>query len=153
MVGLVALLGTGCTTVPQARPEGSVDFWSGRLALQVDTTPPQRWSAAFELQGGADQGALRLLSPLGATVASAEWTRAQVWLQQGDERRHFTDMEQLTQELLGAPLPIQTLVDWLRGRATEQAGWSVDWSLWAERRLSAQRNHPLPAARLTLRLD
>ena len=51
---------TGCAT---PRPPVQTDaFWSGRLALQVQSEPPQQWFANFELQGTAEQAEIRTSS-------------------------------------------------------------------------------------------
>ena len=73
----LGLLLAGCAT-PPARPPGS-DWLNGRLSLRVETgadatTAPRQFSSAFELQGDAERGELRLTSPLGSVVAAARWS-------------------------------------------------------------------------------
>ena len=56
-VGLLA----ACAT-PRAPVPGQA-HWSGRLAVQVDSTPPQAFSAGFNLSGSPDAGELALTAP------------------------------------------------------------------------------------------
>jgi len=147
---------TGCATPRQQTSPtdtGTRELWSGRLALNVDSAPPQRWSAAFELSGHAQEGSLRLLSPFGQVVATAHWTPMQARLVRGDEVRLYPDMTSLTAELTGTALPVAVLFDWLQGLPTSLDGWEVDLSAQAAGRLRARRVHPLPATSLTLLLD
>jgi len=65
----LALLLSACATPGPSDP-GVENSWSGRLALRVDSNPPQAFSAGFDLRGGPDAGELLLNSPLGNTVAS-----------------------------------------------------------------------------------
>jgi len=83
-LGLLSL--AGCAT-PRPTPADPAAFWSGRLALQLQSTPPQNWSASFELQGSADQGQLVLLSPIGTTLARLSWTPQAAVLEQGQENK------------------------------------------------------------------
>ena len=43
--------------------------WNGRLALKVQTEPPQAFSADFELGGSPQSGLLVFFTPLGTTAA------------------------------------------------------------------------------------
>lgn len=154
-VAALAVL-TGCATAPRPAletAEGPRSFWSGRLALNVETDPPQRWSAGFELSGDAQTGQLRLLSPFGQTMATAHWTPQQARLQQGNDTRLYPDMDSLTTELTGTALPIGTLLDWLQGLSTVLDGWEVDLSEQPSGRMRARRLHPLPVTSLTLLFD
>ncbi|MEO0003367.1 MAG: hypothetical protein RLZZ22_1059, partial [Pseudomonadota bacterium] len=127
------LLATGCASPPGAAPVAasatgqiSTGPWSGRLSLQVDSEPPQGFHAGFELLGNARTGELRLFSPLGSALASAQWHAGSALLLRGDERRAYPDIESLTAALTGAELPVATLFEWLQGRAVELPGWSVE---------------------------
>lgn len=163
----IALLGAlwagGCTTVS---PERS-DTLSGRLALQIGAfggSPARQWSAGFELRGTAQTGQLDLTSPLGTVVAQARWRPGAVELLQGGEHLQFDSLTALAQQLLGEPMPLEALFDWLRGRpwAQEphqptssgflQAGWAVDLSALAAGSLTARRSNE-PAITLRARLD
>ena len=149
-VGLLSL--TGCAT-PRPQPADSTDFWSGRLALQLQSTPPQNWSASFELQGSAEQGQLVLLSPIGTTLARLSWTPQSALLEQGQDKTASNSLQSLSQRLTGTDLPIAALFEWLAGKAADVPGWQVDLSAHPQGRLSASRNTPAPETVLRILLD
>jgi outer membrane lipoprotein LolB len=160
---LAALLGlVGCATPPA--PERGPGFLSGRLALQVASSPPQSLNAGFELLGNAERGELKLLSTLGTVLAAARWAPGEVTLQTAEGTRQFDSLESLAREALGQALPLAALPDWLAGRpwmgaphqptaeGFEQAGWRVQTSQHAEGRIQAWRLSP-PDTTLRVRLD
>ncbi len=145
--GIAALL-AACATPPAPAPDAT---WSGRLALTVAADPPQRWSAAFELDGSAERGALRLYSPLGARVAEVRWNADGAWLDRGDGApQPYPDLATLTADLTGTALPVQALFDWLAGRPHPLPGWEVDLAEQPQGRLRARRLDPAPLADLRL---
>ncbi|WP_342130727.1 lipoprotein insertase outer membrane protein LolB [Hydrogenophaga sp. OTU3427] len=141
----------GCASSPPSMP--AEHFWSGRLALRVDSTPAQSLSAGFELRGDARSGELTLLSPLGSTLAEARWSAAGAELRHGNATERYASMDELTQALTGAALPLPALFGWLRGQALVADGWQADLSGHAEGQIAARRAHPLPTAELRLRLQ
>lgn len=160
-----ALLGACATPLPVSLHSGPVT--SGRLSLRVEAfaeRPAQGLTAAFELQGHAERGELRLLSPLGSQLVSARWSPGQAWLDTPAGRQTFTSLDELSQQALGEVLPLAALPDWLAGRpwpgavhqagpsGFEQLGWRVDLARRAEGWVLAQRNAP-PAVVLRIRLD
>lgn len=147
---LLALAATlaGCAT-PRARVPGEA-VWSGRLALRVDSSPPQAFSALFELRGSAYAGELQLTSVLGQTLATVRWSAQGAELQRGQNTTRRASLDELTSELSGAPLPVLAMFDWLAGRRTSAGGWEVDLAQHAQGRLVAQRAQPLPSAELRL---
>ena len=149
-LGLLAL--TGCAT-PRPKPTDTESFWSGRLALQLQSTPPQNWSASFELQGSAEQGQMTLLSPIGTTLARLSWTPQAALLEQGQDKTESSNLQSLSQRLTGTDLPIAALFEWLAGKAADAPGWQVDLSGHPEGRLTARRNTPAPEAVLRILLD
>lgn len=151
LLSLLVLVLTACATPPASAPQDN--FWSGRLALRIASEPPQSLSAAFELRGNAQQGELSLLSPLGQTVALARWSPAGAALLQGDHTRPYAGMDELTEQLTGAALPMPALFDWLRGRTADVPGWSADLSEHADGLIQARRLSPAPAAELRIRLQ
>ena len=151
-MGITALSLVGCAT-SRPRAEKSGSFWSGRLALQLQTTPPQNWSVSFELQGSAEQGQMALLSPLGTTLARLSWNPQSAWLEQGAEKTESSHLQSLSQKLTGTDLPISAIFEWLEGRETSAQGWEVDLSAFKEGRLSARRIAPAPEALLRILLD
>ncbi len=161
---LVAAL-TGCATPPPSSPPGVVRI--GRLVAQVSETPGEparQFSAAFELRGHAQSGELDLLSPLGTVMARARWHDGGVQLATANETYRFRSPADLSRRLLGEPLPLEALFDWLEGRpwdgaphaarphGFEQAGWEVDVSALPKGLLAVQRDGPRPV-RLRVRLE
>ena len=152
LMGITALSLVGCATSrPGADKSGS--FWSGRLALQLQSTPPQNWSVSFELQGSAEQGQMVLLSPLGTTLARLSWNPQSARLEQGTEKTESSHLQSLSQKLTGTDLPISAIFEWLEGREISAQGWEVDLSAFKEGRLSARRIAPAPEALLRILLD
>ena len=147
---LCALALASCAT---PRPTPSSAFWSGRLALQVQSNPVQQWFANFELQGSAEQGELLLLSPIGTSLAKLSWTPDSARLEQGGRTVQGDSLSQLSERLSGTALPVAALFDWLAGKPADAPGWQADLSGHAQGRLSAQRSQPAPAASLRIVLD
>lgn len=142
-----ATLLVACATPPRPAELGG-DVWSGRLALQIDSTPPQSFSAAFDLRGAPTAGELQLTSPLGNTLATVVWTPAGAELRQGSRVTRRGSLDELTRELSGTEVPVAALFGWLRGEAGDVPGWQADLSRQAEGRVTARRTWPLPTAEL-----
>ena len=128
-------------------------FWSGRLALQVASEPPQAFFSSFELKGSAQSGELLLFTPLGSTFAALAWTRTSARLTRGSEVREFASVDELVQAATGASFPVTALFAWLAGSQTIVAGWDADLSQLDRGRLTAARTMPLPTAELKVVLD
>lgn len=142
---------------------------SGRLLLRVGPgdAPPQRSLAAgFEFQGDARGGRLALDGPLGARLAEARWGETGVTLTDAAGERRYDSLMALALDLLGEPLPLEALGDWLFGRpwpgiAAEpeargfrQADWLVDTRGLADQGLLlATREQPAPVLLLRVVLD
>ena len=148
-------LAAGCAqTGPERKGEtGAVAYWSGRLAVRVEGSDRQSFSAGFELTGAAREGSLKLLSPLGNALTMIRWDAAGAQVQTGQETTHYPSLEVLLEQASGAPIPLRTLFDWLAGIHTVLPGWTADLSDLAAGRLSAQRRDPAPAIQLRLVLD
>ncbi len=151
-VSLTLLLGA-CAQLPRSPRPASSDLWSGRLSLRVQSDPPQSLSAAFELKGTADQGELRLSTPLGTTLLSARWTANEALLDAGNQTQRYANIDTLVQQTTGASLPVGGLFDWLRGQPSQADGWVADLSRHASGRISARRLLPAPVAELRIVLD
>lgn len=163
---LPALLGlAACAQLPSS----SGERFTGRLALRVDGDAERSVSGGFELSGDAEQGELRLTTPLGTTAAQARWRPGEALLNgNGPIPHRFATLDQLTAATLGEPLPMAALFDWLHGRpwpraasvpradgepGFEQLGWQVGLSRWSEGWLDARRSEPPPGVTLRIRLD
>lgn len=164
LAGVAAGL-TACATPPPATEAGAVT--SGRLLLRVAAMAgrdAQNVSAAFELQGDANRGELRLISPLGTQMAAARWAAGEVSLQTSEGTQRFATLDELSRQALGESLPLAALPDWLAGRpwalaphrplaeGFEQAGWQVSLARQSEGLIEARRV-ALPEVLLRVRLD
>ena len=159
---VMAALLSACASVPDAP-----STLSGRLAVSVaasGASPARGLNAAFDLVGDAQAGRLDLSTPLGPRLGTASWTPGEAVLDDGRGTRRYADLSALAQDLLGEPLPLQALPDWLRGRpwpgATHvpggngfaQLGWALDTSRLPDGLLVATRAAP-PAVTLRVRLS
>lgn len=140
----------------QKTPGEAVFSRQGRIAIRVDSEPPQSLSGAFTLSGNAHHGDLSLSTPLGSILAQLSWTPGQAVLKASGDTSHFTSTEALMQQATGTPLPLAALFDWLVGLNTPVAGWQTDLSQINNpdsQRLTAKRTAPLPEVELRIVLD
>ena len=164
------MLLAGCAALPQLEPS-SAQRLSGRLSVRVDAAagaPARSVSAAFELEGDAQQGRLDLSTPLGSVMAQARWAPGSVVLATPQGEQAFADLDALTREALGDSVPVHALFDWLRGRpwpgapslanvapaeaGFRQLGWSVDLARFGEAWVAAQRD-AAPSVQVRAKLD
>ena len=114
----VSLVVSGCATV--APGDGLAgDLISGRISIRVEATADaasRALNAAFELEGDAQVGKLSLASALGTMLAQVSWSPGRALLVTPQERSAYTDLDSLTEKLLGESVPVGALFDWLRGR-------------------------------------
>lgn len=152
---LAPLVMAGCAQpVRQIEPDqASSASWRGRLALKIESEPPQSFFAGFELGGQAQRGELFLFGPLGNTVSRMRWAPRFATLQSNGETRHFDSLDDLATQALGTDIPIAALFQWLSGQSLEADGWQADLSQLSDGRLSARRTHPAPPAELRLILE
>lgn len=152
---LAIFLIAGCAST--TRGKGNFDLknhWQGRIAIKVLSTPPQAFSADFELDRQGEAGTLALFSPLGTTVAHMQWAPGLAQLRNGGELRNFDSLSALAQQATGTELPVAALFDWLRGTATAAPGWEADLSQLPEGRLLARRMaDSAPAVELRILLE
>ena len=123
------------------------------MALQVQDTPSQSFSGAFELRGQPDSGELLLFTPLGGTAARLRWAPGEATLTAAGEVRQFDSVDALVEQATGTSIPVSALFDWLAGANTAVPGWEADLSQLAEGRLLARRLSPPPEASLRIVLD
>lgn len=161
----VALL-SGCAS-PAVLPTGHAPPISGRLSIRVDAEPVRVFSAAFELSGDARAGMLALTSPLGSTLARAQWSAGEAVLNTPAGQSRFSNLDDLAAQALGERVPMAALFDWLRGRpwtgaasaalsdgaaGFEQLGWRVSLAGFGDGWLDARRD-AAPAITFRARLD
>ena len=151
----IALALAACASPPRTvvAPGEMAAAWSGRLALRVEGSQEQSFSAAFELKGNAQAGELTLLTPLGGTLAALSWTPGKATLRSNGQTRESESVDALVSQGTGSHIPVAALFDWLRGTPTEVAGWQPDLSLLGQGRLAAHRTDPAPVADLRVALD
>jgi outer membrane lipoprotein LolB len=151
LVGLLA----GCAQPPLTTEplETGANIWRGRLALRVDSEPPQSFFASFELRGQASAGELQLFGPLGNTLTRLQWSPHYARLQNNSETRQFESLDELATQATGAAIPIAALFAWLAGQAVSSEGWQADLTQLSEGRLLARRTTPAPASELKLILE
>jgi outer membrane lipoprotein LolB len=166
---LLLMLGlAGCAGLPAREEFNALPLHSsGRLALRVAGDETRSFSAAFQLRGTAQLGAMELNSPLGTRLATAVWSGQQVELDTSQGRQRFRSLDQLTEETFGERLPLAALFDWLAGRAWTgavsmpladelgwtQLGWEVRTGRLADGFIDARRPQPEPALSLRIKLD
>ena len=149
-----AVLLTGCAHLGSGRQDTDPSvFWSGRMALQVDGSATQSFSASFELKGSAETGELTLFNPLGGTVARMVWQPGSATLYANGEIRPVASLEALVAQATGGPLPLAALFNWLHGSNTPVPGWQADLARLDDGRLTAVRSQPEPTATLRVVLD
>ena len=129
------------------------EYWQGRIAVKVASTPEQAFAANFELQGSAQAGRMELTTPLGTTVARMQWNAEGAVLQASGATRAYPSLAELTLTTMGAELPVEALFWWLKGQEATSAGWQSDMSHWDAGRISAQRLTPEPRVDLKILLD
>ncbi|HJV95272.1 MAG TPA: outer membrane lipoprotein LolB [Albitalea sp.] len=169
-LGVAALLG-GCAGLRAPTEVIGGESLSGRMTVRVDATPSteaHNVTAAFELQGTPEQGRLDLSTPLGTTMARARWSPGRVALVTPQGETRFSDLDELTHEVLGESVPVAALFDWLSGRpwpgaasvATTppaepgfvQLGWVVSLARFGEGWVAARRDTP-PVVTVRAKLD
>ena len=147
---------TGCALPErQLTPDATAtsQHWSGRMALQVQDSQQQSFSAGFELQGRPESGTLLVFNPLGSIIARLQWTPAGATLQQGEQITTSDSLPELITRLTGNDIPVAALFDWLQGKDTAVTGWKTDLSRISEGRLRADRSSPPPEASLRIVLN
>jgi outer membrane lipoprotein LolB len=146
---------SACSTpaLDDGRRQAEPQRWTGRLALNIGSEPPQSFFATFELKGSAVIGELTLTSPLGSVLAVIRWAPGEATLRTGTQTQGFDSMDSLTRNVTGTPVPVRALFEWLGGVNTAGGEWQADLSRLDQGRLSATRSEPAPAAELKLILD
>lgn len=121
LTGLLCLLLSACATSPQigAGAGGSAFERAGRFALSVNNFNGKQEA----VQGGFvwhDNGPtlmLDLLNPLGNTLARVQVEPRQATLTRSNgETTQAQHPDALVEQVLGSPIPVAGLRDWLRGR-------------------------------------
>lgn len=133
--------------------DANTPHWQGRLALKIQSTPAQAFSADFDLQGSAQAGDLAFFTPLGSTIAHLQWNADTAVLQTNGAPQHFDTLAALSRYTTGTDLPIASLFSWLQGDDLPTPGWEADLSALPSGRLTARRLGPDAPAELKIILN
>lgn len=157
MVVVFFLTGCAVQTGTSGSNTANALSWRGRLALQVEASPPQTQAqyvaGGFELTGTPQAGELTLFTPLGTTAAALSWSAQAAILRDAGGIRHFESLDALISQTFGTEIPVVALFAWLAGDTMTVAGWRVDLSQYAGGRITARRTLPAPMAELRLVLE
>lgn len=145
----------GCANITGGNSQNLLknSFWSGRLSLHLEQTPPQSFVAVFELSGNAANGELSFFTPIGSTMALLSWSPGSAILKARGGTWESESLDELVRNATGTDIPVSALFDWLTGIATTAPGWQADLSQVAAGRLNARRLSPEPAVDLRVVLD
>ncbi len=114
------------TTVHQASLQSLSDFAiQGRMAVQYQG---RGYNCQIHWHKNGLSQQLSLISPLGNTLADISANEDGVILMTNDNKQYqAADAEQLTEQIIGWPLPIHLLHDWLLGRPAQAAMSDAQW--------------------------
>lgn len=162
----------GCAVTPAAPVAAQQeDLLTGRLAIRAERSAAginPSLSTSFELTGSETRGSLRLLSPLGTTLADAHWSPGGVLLRTDNQWHDFSSLDDMARQVFGQDVPLRALWHWLRGKPWPEAaavpmpdhegftqlGWQVHTHQLADGgQLTAHRNGPPGQVLLRVRLD
>lgn len=163
-----------CATPPATEriaPGAERQQFSGRMAVKVEGDAPRSVTAVFDLKGSAAAGSLSLATPLGSTLAQADWSAERVVLITPKGSSRYDKLDDLTRDVLGEPIPLAAMFDWLRARPWpgapvrpvpasgsnaaqlfEQLGWTVDLRHFDTGLVEVRREGP-PPVDVRVRLD
>jgi len=150
---IFSIAGCASNTGAVALMDASNPHWQGRLALKIQSTPVQAFSADFDLHGSAQSGGLTFISPLGNTIARLQWNADDAMLQTSGAPQHFESLAALSRYTTGTDLPIASLFAWLQGDDIPTPGWEADLSALPSGHLNARRLGPDAPAELKIILD
>ena len=165
------LLLTGCATVTPSIPETqdvvverhfheAIDI-GGRLSVRYQVNGrDEALHGSYTWSQTPARTVVTLLSPLGQTVAVIEVDADGATLRQaGQAPRTASDVNALTADTLGWPLPVAGLQEWLQGFVTDSAGsrivatpsraqvqsrdgWRIHYASWLDDVPSSLQNRP-----------
>lgn len=157
IVAITIFTTTGCAHNSDFRAEpsspASKERWQGRIAVAVESSPKQAFSAYFELEGNRQNGRMELSTALGTTLAQLQWSAQNALLKAGGVTHNYNSLRELTLATMGAELPMDALLLWLQGVPANSEGWQSDLSEFESGKLNAQRLTPEPRVNLKIVLD
>ena len=129
ILALAATVLTGCATGTANLSTATVGDYretidlAGRLSVNYQKDGrPESLNGNFNWEQRPGTIDVTLMSPLGQTVAAISVTPGAATLTQGGQARTAADIDSLTQQTLGWPLPVSGLRDWLQGYAVDAQG-------------------------------
>jgi outer membrane lipoprotein LolB len=126
---LFAAFLVACTHVEIKPPEGPLEFsLAGRIAARYGK---ESFTGNIRWRHARDGDELLISTPTGQGVAQILRQGHAVLLKTAEPREYqANDAESLTERVLGFPVPIEGLADWVRGRHSpdlERRGWKVEY--------------------------
>lgn len=133
-LGLAVLVLAGCRTPAPVEPIPAVDRNAENVALLADwslrgklglANQDRAWSGSLKWQQRGDDYAIELSGPLGAGLIRIDGNPGHARVSRGDEIRMADSPDVLAEALLGHPFPVSSLVDWILGQPSTNAGAEV----------------------------
>ncbi|MGB4345604.1 MAG: outer membrane lipoprotein LolB, partial [Burkholderiaceae bacterium] len=126
----IALVLGACSSLPPAgtaltvHPYQDEVTMNGRLSVRYQQAgKEQSVQGKFSWSQTRDNTSIVLFSPLGQTMAKIEIAPDFASLQRaGETAQRASDVDELTTRLLGWPLPVSSLRDWLQGYVRDANG-------------------------------
>jgi len=128
-VVLLAALLAACAQVEIKPPAGPLEFeLAGRIAARYGK---ESFTGNIAWRHAKSGDELLISTPTGQGVAQIVRQGDAVLLKTAEPREYrAADSESLTERVLGFPVPIEGLADWVRGRPSpslESRGWKVEY--------------------------
>src|SRR5688500_4608502 len=154
LLSLVAFL-AACAQVEIKPPAGPLGFeLAGRIAARYGKESFTGNIAWRHAKGGDE---LLISTPTGQGVAQIVRQGEAVLLKTAEPREYrASDAESLTERVLGFPVPLEGLADWVRGRpspALEGRGWRIEYQEYDEQRRPTRMPLTYQGSELRLRSE
>lgn len=139
---LLAAFVAGCAQVEIKPPAGALEFsLAGRIAARYGK---ESFSGNIAWRHARDGDELLISTPTGQGVAQIVRQGDAVLLKTAEPREYrASDSESLTERVLGFPVPLEGLAQWVQGKPApqlESRGWKVEYQEYdAERRPTRMR--------------
>jgi outer membrane lipoprotein LolB len=139
---LLAALAAACAQVEIKPPAGALELsLAGRIAARYGK---ESFTGNISWRHARDGDELLISTPTGQGVAQIVRQGEAVLLKTAEPREYrASDSESLTERVLGFPVPIEGLADWVQGKPSpqlESRGWRVEYQEYdAQRRPTRMR--------------
>ena len=135
-VVLAAAFLAACAQVEIKPPEGPLEFsLAGRIAARYRN---EAFTGNIAWRHAKTGDELLITTPTGQGVAQIVRQGDAVLLKTAEPREYrAADSESLTERVLGFPVPIEGLADWVQGKPSPQLeakGWKVEYQEYDEQR-------------------